>query len=335
MFSRVVKTLLALCLFFILFFVVALIIELYLPRKIPSEKFFFEVRKGKSIKAVARDLKEKNLIRQEWSFMAGYYLFFYPESLKAGEYALSPPLASKKILQDFTQGKVYLHTITIHEGLTAREISTFIEKLGFSSKEDLLAAILDTELVSSWDSQAKTLEGYLFPETYHFAKGTAAKEIVKTMVKQFKATFSEEWQRRASELKMTIREVVILASLIEKETSLPEERNLISAVFHNRLKQGMKLDCDPTVIYILKEKGIFNGNLRREDLKIDSSYNTYLHPGLPPGPICSPGKDSLEAALFPAPAGYLYFVSRNDGSHHFSANLEEHRRAVRKFQKRR
>jgi UPF0755 protein len=155
------------------------------------------------------------------------------------------------------------------------------------------------------------------------------------MISQFRKVFSETWLQRADAIGMTVREIVILASLIEKETSLPEERSLISGVFHNRLRIGMKLDCDPTIIYILKEEGRYDGRLRTKDLRLDTPYNTYLYGGLPPGPIANPGRDSLEAALYPAEVDYLYFVSKNDGSHHFSQSFREHQNAVNKYQKKR
>ena len=155
------------------------------------------------------------------------------------------------------------------------------------------------------------------------------------MVAHFKEVFTPEWRRRASSLGMTIRETVILASLIEKETAVNTEKPIVSGVFHNRLRIGMKLDCDPTIIYGLKEEGRFDGNLRKRDLSWDSPYNTYVHSGLPPGPIANPGRDSIEAALYPADVDFLYFVSKNDGSHHFSATYREHLNAVNFFQKKR
>ncbi|MCJ7579464.1 MAG: endolytic transglycosylase MltG, partial [Candidatus Aminicenantes bacterium] len=177
------------------------------------------------------------------------------------------------------------------------------------------------------------LEGYLFPETYFFPKGVTSERIVSSMTDQFKDTFTEEWRRKAEELGFTIREIIILASLIEKETSLPEERPIISAVFHNRLKKQMKLDCDPTIIYALKLDGLFKDRLRTKDMKLDSPYNTYLYGGLPPGPIANPGKESIEAALYPSTNDYLFFVAKNDGSHFFSRSFLEHQNAVNKFQR--
>ena len=158
--------------------------------------------------------------------------------------------------------------------------------------------------------------------------------MVDAMVDQFISVFDLEWRQRAKNLGFSIREIVILASLIEEETSHPEERTLVSATFHNRLRIGMKLDCDPTIIYALKQDNAYTGRLRYRDLKLDSPYNTYIYPGLPPGPICNPGRESLKAALYPADEDYLYFVSKNDGSHQFSRTFREHQNAVNIYQKR-
>jgi len=201
-------------------------------------------------------------------------------------------------------------------------------------EEDFNRASFSPQPVLDLDEKARDLEGYLFPETYHFPKGTTVEQIVSAMVSQFKEVFSEDLKRQAQKNGMTIREVVILATLIEKETSLPAEKATVSAVFHNRLGMGMKLDCDPTIIYALKQEGRFKDRLRTRDLKWDNPYNTYIYKGLPPGPIANPGKDSIRAALFPTKEKYLYFVSKNDGSHHFSLTFREHQNAVNQYQKR-
>lgn len=308
-------------------------LEFYLPPKGSAKKVLFEIVRGKKAEDIAQDLKETRIIRKKWPFLLAYKLFFSHKSLKAGEYEFLLPASSKEVLSIIIEGKVFLHSITIPEGLTRKEIALHLESLHFMNGQDFLEASMESEEISSWDKKASTLEGYLYPETYHFPKGTPAKKIVKAMVSQFKKSFTAEMQARASELGMSIREVVILASLIEKETSIPGEKKLVSAVFHNRLKRGMKLDCDPTIIYALKKEGNFKGRLRTKDLNLDSPFNTYLYPGLPPGPICNPGKESIEAALCPVKESYLYFVSKNDGSHYFSHTLAEHLRAVRKYQK--
>lgn len=308
--------------------------EFTIPAKTSSGKVIFEVEKGKGAELIAKSLKDKGLIRKKWPFLLGYKLFFSPESIKAGEYAFSLPLSMKDILTVLVEGRIYLHSLTIPEGLTAKEIFILLSSQGFGSEEEFQVPFSQTETVSSWDKEAKNLEGYLFPETYRFPKGTSSEKIIAAMVSQFKKVFNDEHQKRAKEIGLTNKEVVILASLVEKETSIPEEKKLVSAVFHNRLKRGMKLDCDPTIIYALKQEGRFKDRLRTKDLKYDTPYNTYLYPGLPPGPICNPGRESLQAALFPSDENYLYFVSKNDGSHNFSRTFKEHQRAVLLYQKR-
>jgi UPF0755 protein len=303
------------------------------PRDTPK-KIFFLVEEGKGVQSIAQNLKEQGVIKKTWPFLLGYKIYFSSMSLKAGEYELSLPVSTKKILHILSEGKVYFHPFTIPEGLTRREIAQNLESMGIVDEEDFLEACSRTELLGSYDIEAENLEGYLFPETYHFTRGIPAEKIISTLVSQFKSVFTEEWRKRAIEINMTPRKVVILASLIEKETSIPEERKLVSAVFHTRLRIRMKLDCDPTIIYAMKEQGIYEGRLLKKHLKLNTPYNTYLRRGLPPGPICNPGQAALEAALYPSEEKYIYFVSRNDGSHVFSRTFDEHQRAVRKYQRR-
>jgi len=299
----------------------------------PQKPVFFEVKKGKSAAAIARDLKDRRLIRSGEVFLAAYRLFFFPKSLKAGEYRFEAPVHLNAVLEALSQGRIYLLPVTIPEGLTGQETAVLLEEKGIVAAADFLRKFERVDLIASWDPEARDLEGYLYPETYQFSKNTQAAGAAARIVDQFRSTFKREWRRRAADLGWSIRQVVILASLIEKETSRPEERALISAVFHNRLNIGMKLDCDPTIIYALKRKGLFDGDLRFRDMKLDNPYNTYLHGGLPPGPICNPGRGSLEAALYPAAEPYLYFVAKQDGRHQFSVDYAQHRQAVLKYQK--
>ena len=307
--------------------------EFYGTSMAAPEKILFVVESGKGIQSIAQDLKEEGIIKKTWPFLLGYKLYFSPKSLKAGEYELSLPVSTKKILTILSEGKVFFHPVTIPEGLTRREIAQHLESFGIIEEEDFLEVCSRTGLLGSYDIEAENLEGYLFPETYHLSRGISAETIITTLVTQFKTVFTEEWRQRAIEINMTPRKVVILASLIEKETSFPEERKLVSAVFHNRLRIRMKLDCDPTIIYAMKELGIYEGRLLKRHLKFESPYNTYLRRGLPPGPICNPGQAALEAALYPSDDKYIYFVSKNDGSHVFSRTFNEHQRAVRKYQR--
>jgi UPF0755 protein len=239
------------------------------------------------------------------------------------------------VIQTLVRGQVLLYPMTLPEGLTRRETARHLNSAYGVDGEAFLAASSDPGPARDWDTEAADLEGYLLPETYHFPKDVTPAEVAEAMVSQFRSVFSEGWKRRAAELGLSVREVVILASLVEKETSRGEERALVSAVFHNRLRIGMKLDCDPTIVYALKQTDSYTGRLRYKDLKLDSPYNTYLYPGLPPGPIANPGRASLEAALYPEDVDYLYFVSRNDGSHQFSRTYREHLNAVNKYQRRR
>lgn len=334
MLLKIIKKALLLAVALILIFVTWFSIEFHLRQKSLPRKIYFEVEKGKGPKNIAQDLKEAGIIRKKGPFLLAYKLIYSHRSLKAGEYEFLLPVSSKEVLSAITEGRVYLHPLTIPEGLTRKEIALLLESSYFIDAKEFLEASSGPEEISNWDKDASSLEGYLFPETYHFPKGTPAEKIIEAMVSQFKKSFSDEMRRRGYDLGMSVREVVTLASMVEKETSIPEERGLISAVFHNRMKRGMKLDCDPTIIYALKQEGRFAGRLRTKDLKFDTPYNTYLYPGLPPGPICNPGQKSIESALYPAEEDYLYFVSKNDGSHHFSRTLKEHLRAVRKYQKR-
>jgi UPF0755 protein len=329
---KIIKTGFALSAVALLFFCIWLVQGIYTAPKTSPHEIIFEVEIGKGAKTIAQSLRKKEVLKQELPFLLTYELFFFPKSLKAGEYAFSLPLSAKDVLSTLSEGKVHLHPLTIPEGLTAKEISELLSSADFVRDENFLEAFSQTESLSSLDREAQNLEGYLFPETYFLPKGTPSGEIILTMVSQFKEAFKVEWQKRAQEIGLTVREVVILASLIEKETSIPEEKNLVSSVFHNRLRIGMKLDCDPTIIYVLKHEGRFKDRLRTKDLKYDTPYNTYLYPGLPPGPICNPGRESLEAALYPAEENYLYFVSKNDRSHQFSRTFKEHQRAVIKYQ---
>lgn len=334
MLIKVARIILISAIFFLVFFLSWFSLEFYRPFKSSFERVVFEVEKGQSAKEIAQNLKKQGIIRKTWPILLGYRIFYSSRSLKAGEYSIQLPLSPRDVLHILAEGKVILHTVTVPEGLIIQETAELMESQGFAKKENFIEAATDTSLISSWDEEAVTLEGYLFPETYSFPKDTAASEIVSTMVYQFMHVFTDEWRNRTHEIGMSVRDIVILASLIEKETSLPEEKKLVSAVFHNRLKVGMKLDCDPTIIYVLKREGKFKDRLRTKDLKLDSPYNTYFNPGLPPGPIANPGRDSIEAALFPANEKYLYFVSKNDGSHHFSQTFREHQRAVNTYQRR-
>jgi UPF0755 protein len=335
MILKIVKTGFALASIALFALLVWLAVSLYSPRAFTPGEVFVEVKKGMGASAVGRLLEESGIISSRHSFIMSYRLFYHPRKIGAGEYALTSPLKAKEVLDILVKGKVYLHAVTVPEGLTAQEIAPLIVPFLDGGQDGFMAAFRDVGIIGPIDREANNLEGYLFPETYSFPKSISSTDAVAAMVGQFRETFSGAWTARAESIRMSIRQVVILASIIEKESSVAEENKLVSAVFHNRLRIGMKLDCDPTIIYALKQKGLFNGNLTKKDMSLDSPYNTYRYPGLPPGPICNPGRAALEAALYPAEEAYLYFVSRNDGAHHFSRTFAEHLNAVRRFQKKR
>jgi len=254
--------------------------------------------------------------------------------IKAGEFDFTRPMTPAEVFDKIINGDVYHHRITILEGMRSDEVFAMFERSGFGTREEFIEAFQDTAPVAGIDDAAVDLEGYLFPDTYSLPKGTPARAVVEMMVARFREVFRSEWGERAKAHGMTVREAVTLASLIERETAIAEENPIVSSVFHNRLREGMRLQCDPTVIYALAMRDQYDGNIRKADLMIDSPYNTYRYAGLTPGPIGNPGASALQAAVAPADTGYLYFVSMNTGRHHFSETLEEHNRAVWEYQKR-
>lgn len=305
--------------------------ELNRPFPGPGGSVLFEVEKGRSARSVAVSLADKRVVRTSLALRVAFGLYGPAERIKAGEYEFSFPLNAKQALFKLFEGRIYLHPVTVPEGLTGMEVEEALKDQLPGGSGAFREAFLRTGLISDWDPEARDLEGYLFPDTYRVPGKATAADLVEAMVGQFRKVFDDGRRARAAELGLSVRDVVTLASLIEEETSLDGERALVSAVFHNRMKIGMKLDCDPTVIYALKLEGRYTGRLLLRDLKLPSPYNTYLRAGLPPGPISNPGEPSLHAALHPAPEKFLYFVSRNDGSHRFSRTFAEHLEAVREY----
>jgi UPF0755 protein len=252
--------------------------------------------------------------------------------VRAGEYQLQTSMAPKEILDVLVSGKILLHKAVIPEGSNMHKIGEILENAGLVTQEDFLQTASEPRLVEALGLEGSTFEGYLFPETYHFPKGVTAEEVIRKMVSDFRSVFTPAWAERAQGMGFTVHELVTLASMVEKETGTPEERSLIAGVFLNRLKRGMRLESDPTVIYGMND---FDGNLTRKDLETPTPYNTYLIKALPPGPITNPGQASIEAVLYPSEEPYLYFVSKNDGTHHFSRTFSEHNQMVRRYQLRR
>jgi UPF0755 protein len=293
---------------------------------------FVEIPQGAGSVAIAKRLADAGVIRDVTSFRLTLWLTGAGRRLQAGEYRFDHAISAREVAGKIARGEVYVRPLTFPEGLTYKQMSALYENKGFGPAVDFVAAARRGSLVSAVDPDAKDLEGYLFPDTYKLPRNTTAELLVARMVAAFMKTLTPELIDTAEARGLTVRQLVTLASIVEKETGNPDERPLVAAVYANRLKIGMGLQCDPTVIYALDRAGRYHGNLTREDLQFDSPYNTYRYAGLPPGPIASPGRASLEAAAHPADVPYLYFVSKNDGSHAFAATLEEHNRNVRQYQ---
>jgi UPF0755 protein len=293
---------------------------------------FIDIPTGTGTAAIGRRLVDAGIVRDRFTFRAALWWTGRSRVLQAGEYRFDRPLAAVDVIDRLARGDVYLRRITFPEGLTIQEMARIYEVRAFGDAASFVEAAGDASLINDLDPLATDLEGYLFPDTYALPRATPARRLMALMVERFRATYADGLGRRALEQGLTTRQVVTLASLVEKETGRAEERPLVAAVYRNRLKIGMGLQADPTVVYALQKAGRYDGNIRRQDLAVASPYNTYLHAGLPPGPIAAPGKASLEAALVSAPVSYLYFVSRNDGSHVFATTLAEHNRNVRQFQ---
>ncbi|MFP4039856.1 MAG: endolytic transglycosylase MltG [Desulfosudaceae bacterium] len=288
-----------------------------------------EVPPGAGFSLVAARLHQRGIIDKPDLFKILIRTNHKDGVIKAGEYRLSGAMPPADILDKLIRGEVILHQLTVPEGYNIDQIAGLVGQVGLAEPDDFVAAAHQPDLIESLGIAAVSLEGYLFPETYYFEAGVSPIQIVETMVDRFLTVFDQSRQERAEELGLSRHQIVILASIIEKETSSARERPLISSVFHNRLAKGMRLDSDPTVIYGIEA---FDGDITRKHLNTPTPYNTYRLRGLPAGPIANPGEASLEAALYPAETKYLYFVSRKDGTHHFSTNLSEHNRAVRKYQ---
>ncbi len=293
---------------------------------------FVDIPPGSSTTAIGDRLVQAGVVRDARTFQAALWISGRSRSLRAGEYRFDAPLHALDVIDKIARGDVYRRRLTFREGLTIAEMALLFEQRGFGTAAQFQQAAQNAALIQDLDPAATDLEGYLFPETYALPRGTSAPAVVAQMVEAFKAALSEETRANAAAAGLSIRQLVTLASLVEKETGTPSERPLVAAVYANRLRIGMGMQADPTVIYALQKAGRYDGNLRRDDLQFDSPYNTYRYAGLPPGPIAAPGKASLEAAAKPAQVDYLYFVSRNDGSHVFAATLAEHNRNVQTWQ---
>ncbi|ULA62532.1 MAG: Endolytic murein transglycosylase [Nitrospira sp.] len=288
------------------------------------------IAEGSTFQHVAGLLERERLIKSRSAFVLLGKARAADRKIRPGEYELNPSMAPADILAKLLAGRVVLHAVTIPEGYTMVQIADVLAQHRISDRAEFLHLAKDKSFIQTLGVSAETLEGYLYPDTYRFPRPVPAKEVIRTMVERLNQVVTPEWQARAKEIQWSMHQVLTLASVIEKETGSGEERPQISSVFHNRLQKKIPLQSDPTVIYGLPN---YDGNIHKKDLSHPSPYNTYRWAGLPPGPIASPGAQAIKAALYPAVSAYLYFVSKNDGTHQFSATLTEHNKAVDKYQK--
>lgn len=293
---------------------------------------FVEIPAGTGVAAIASRLSEAGVVPHPLIFRAAVRLAGVDKRLQAGEYRFADAATPGEVVDRLARGDVYTRAVTFREGLTIWEMADVFAEGGLGTKEEFLREVRDVSRIAEIDPEASSLEGYLFPDTYQLPRSAGAKGIVDAMVAGFLRAFDADLRAAAAARGLSAREVVTIASLVEKETASAPERPIVSAVYQNRLRIGMGLQCDPTVIYALQLAGKWNGNLTRDNLRVDSPYNTYRYAGLPPGPIASPGRASLEATVRPAEAPYLYFVSRNDGTHVFATTLAEHNANVARWQ---
>lgn len=307
---------------------------LFVMRPASSTKEYREVLipDGSSFRAVAKELKKDGIVRDATTFVLLGKIKGVTRKIRAGFYSFNTGMKPLEVIDILRKGKIIEYQVVIPEGYDIDKVAQAVEQSGAMSAKEFLARAEDPAFVHSLGIPGDTLEGYLFPATYFIPKGSNLDGILKVMVGKYRSTFNDSLKARATELGMTEHQVVTLASLIERETAVDSERLLVSAVFHNRLKLGMPLQCDPCVIYALERRGRWDGDITKKDLRIKDPYNTYVNKGLPPGPIANPGKPSIIAALYPANVDYIYFVSKNDGTHYFSNNLKSHNQAVEKYQ---
>jgi UPF0755 protein len=293
---------------------------------------FVEIPPGAGSRAIGDRLVAAGVVRDAATYRAALWMSGQGRHLKAGEYRFDRAMTPFEAIDKIARGDVFVISLTFPEGLTIAEMAKLFESHGLGPARAFVTAAGDPEPIRALDPAARDLEGYLFPDTYALPRHTTAAQLMRLAVTRFEHLFTADLRQDAGARHLTVRQAVTLASIVEKEASRPDERPQIAGVYMNRLRLGMPLQCDPTVIYALQRAGKYTGNLRRDDLGFDSPYNTYRYPGLPPGPIASPGRASLEAAVHPAANEYLYFVSRNDGSHEFARTLDEHNRNVQKYQ---
>lgn len=309
------------------------------PASYSPDEVVVEIPKGAGLSKIAVLLEQSGVLQGSREFRYFVRLQSKQNKLRAGEFRLRKDLTPSQLLDTLLTGDVVLHRVTVPEGLRAKEIAQLVAGAGLATEAEFTAlTTADPAFARSLGVAADSLEGYLFPDTYAFEKNAGAKGIATAMVKRFQAVWTDDLKAKAAGLGLTTHQAVTLASIVEKETGDASERAIISGVFHNRLKKGMRLESDPTIIYGMVAMGTYDGDIRKKDIRDPANlYSTYVIKGLPPGPIASPGADALRAVAYPSRHDYLYFVAKGagSGSHHFSPTLAEHERNVKKYQLRR
>ena len=288
------------------------------------------VHKGMPLQIIAQRLGSAGMIPYVRPFAWWARLTGMDRQIKSGEYLFTTPLSPLALLRILTNGESLPHAVTMTEGMTFKQVVTLLAAQGLGTEENFLCLNSDPTFLAAWGLPPQGMEGYLYPATYRFSWLTPPEEVLGQMIEHFYTVLNSAMYRQAAALDLSMHQVITLASIIEKETSSPVERPLVAAVFYNRLRKGMPLQSDPTVIYGIDH---FDGNLTRQQLLTPTPYNTYLFRGLPPGPIASASLESILAALHPAARDYLYFVAKGDGTHVFSSDLNTHNRAVQRFQR--
>jgi UPF0755 protein len=295
----------------------------------PTDSTVLFIKPGLSVREISRQLQEGRVLDAPWKLRLLARVTGKQKELKPGEYRFDVPSPPWRVLRTMVEGKVILHKVTIPEGFAAKEIVATLVLSGLADRQDLMEQLVRKDLLARLRVPGGSFEGFLFPDTYFFSKTDETEKMLETMVARFRQNITPDDVRKSKELGLNLLQWITLASIIEKESSVPAEHPIISSVFHNRLKKKMRLQSDPTVIYGIPD---FDGNLTRKDLETPTPYNTYTQGGLPPGPIANPGASAIHAAVNPGRTEYLYFVADRQGKHVFSKTYEEHQKAVATFQ---
>jgi UPF0755 protein len=322
-------------LLFVLILLLAAVGWIYWSLYTPYQKFqapgvFVDIPKGASERTISHLLAQQGVVRSEWAFDA-LCRYRSHRTLEAGEYFFDHPQTAFAVFDTLAEGRVFELSVTVPEGFNSFQIADLLESKGLTTREAFLAAAADPAPVRDIAPTAPNVEGFLFPATYDFPHHTTPEQIISAMTDHFRAEWNTLISTDPLNQGRTPLQIVTLASLVESETPKPGERPIIAGVFLNRLRKRMALQCDPTVVYALEMKGAYRGSLTLPDLRVDSPYNTYRYPGLPPGPIANPGETSLRAALHPAAVDFLYFVADTEGGHLFARTLSEHNQNVARY----